>query len=176
MAATADRDGPTLVTAEFDSPERAREAMVALEWQGIDADDIKLVAPPDVPVPDAQRAAEGRIVRDIARRTIVWGASGAVVGAGIGIAIALIAGLDQPGVALLVAALGGGILGGMIAGFWGGASRLPVNEEALDTYTIDPRAADSVRVEIRARDGGAVAAANAVLRDHDARRVDEHTV
>jgi hypothetical protein len=172
MSASSDRTAPRLVIAEFDSPDRAREAMVALEWQGIDADDIKLVTPPDVPVPDAQRAAEGRTVRDIARRTVVWGAVGALAGAAIGVGVALVLGFDL-GVALVIAALAGGILGAQVGGFWGGASRLPVNEEALDTYTIDPRRSDAIRVEIRARDVGAAKAATAVLRDHEARRVDE---
>lgn len=175
MTNSLDRDGPRLVTAEFDSPKRAREAMVALEWQGIDADDIRLVAPSEVPLPDAQRATEGRVVGGVAKRTLAWGAIGAVVGAALGAGLALITGFDSA-LALVIAVLAGAILGAQIAGFWGGASRLPVNEDALDTHTLDPQGSDPVRVEIRARDGGVAAAATAVLRDHDARRVAESSV
>ncbi len=145
--------------------------MVALEGSGIDADDNHLVEPVDVPVPDAQRTAEGRMAGAVLRRSITGAIIGLVVGAVLFAGLAYAFGLDALAVVLGIA---GAILGFSLGGFWGGAIRLPVNEEAFDTYTLDPNRSAPVRVEVRARDPEQAALAATVLRDHAGSRIRRH--
>jgi hypothetical protein len=158
--------GPVVVIGEFESPSEARRAMVALEAQHIDADDIRLAEPPQVSVPDAQRTAEGRIAGEVASRSLVGALVGGAIATLVVAGVAWIAGARPIGLVVVIG-LVGGILGFNLGGFWGGASRLPVNEEAYDTYAIDPRCAEPVHVEVRARDVEVAAMVESVLEAHD---------
>jgi hypothetical protein len=158
---------PVVVIGDFDSPTRARRAMVALEAQHVDADDIHLAEPPEAPVPDAQRTAEGRMAGAVVGRSLVGAIVGGIVAALIFGGVAWIAGLRPMGLVIVIG-LVGGILGFNLGGFWGGASRLPVNEEAFDTYALDPDRAEPVHVEVRARDAATAVMVESVLEAHDA--------
>jgi hypothetical protein len=164
---------PVVVIAEFDSPSGAWRAMVALEGQRLDGDDIRLAEPPEVPVPDAQRTAEGRMTGAVVRRSLVGAFAGAVVAALVFAGVAAVAGLE-PLALVIVLGLVGAIFGFNLGGFWGGASRLPVNEEAFDTYTLDPHQTEPIHVEVRARDADTAAWAESVLEAHDARSIRRH--
>lgn len=147
--------------------------MVALEGRGIDADHIHVVgAPPAVATQDATRGAELAATGDVARRSAVGGAIGAALGAAVLAVIVAFAGPDPVGPAVGFALLTGGIGGFLLGGFWGGASKLAVNEETFDTYLADPRATAPIRVEVRLGHPGAVDAVAELLRSHDARNVE----
>jgi hypothetical protein len=141
--------------------------MIALEAEHVDADDIHLAERPEVPLPDAQRTAEGRIAGDVVSRSLVGALAGGVIAVLVFAGVAWIAGLRPVGLVVVIG-LAGGILGFSLGGFWGGASRLPVNEEAFDTYAIDPHQAEPVHVEVRARDPETAALVESVLAAHDA--------
>jgi len=147
---TDERAAVTTLIASFDEPGAARAAMVDAELAGLDADDMHLQS-------DGRRASALSIERDgeltamddVASRSFVGGAIGAVVLAVVAVVVVLLIGPDPLAVALVIAALGGAIAGFLLGGFWSGAARLPANPEALDTYTIDPADDAPVVVEFR---------------------------
>ncbi len=164
---------PEILRADFDEPAAARQAMIALEGQGIDADDIRLVDEPSaVPTQGATRGAELAATGDVARNYAGGATIGAVVGAGLLALVALLVGPDPVGPALAIAVVGGAVGGFFLGGYWGAAAKLPVNEEAFDTYLSDPQDSAAVRVEVRIGRPGTLDATAAVLRSHNARRVE----
>jgi hypothetical protein len=166
---------PIVLVASFDGPDAAREAMIALEANGFDADDIRLAGPDSAsavtPMPETERASDAAVFKSVGRRVVTWGAVGAVVGAAIAVGIVAILG-SLSGASAVVAILVGGIFGSLLAGMWGAAYKLPVNEDAYDTLAIDPRADEPVRVEVRARGDEQADKATSVLRDRHASRID----
>jgi hypothetical protein len=163
-----------VLEASFDDPAGARRAVLALEGKGIDADEIRVLGPDSVPTPDTTREADLRVTGDLAR----WAIEGALVGAVAGAAVIMLA-VWALGVAPfipwgLVAAMAGAILGSTIGGFWAAGSRLPVNEEAFDTYAMDAGADAPVVVEVRLADSRLADEAAELLRHMDARRVERH--
>ena len=144
----SDRDASvTTLIASFDGPDAAREAMVAAERAGLDSDHIHLQSQP-APTSSMSIERDGELTAldDGASRSVVGGVVGGVALAAIAVVVVLILGPDPLGVALVLAAIGGGIAGFLLGGFWSGAAGLPTNPEALDTYTIDPADARPVVV------------------------------
>ena len=169
-------NGKVVLVAEFDQPTVAREAMVALESQGIDAEQIKLVeGGASVPSPEQTRSAELAATGDVAKRYGGWGLIGAVIGAAVlaGLVILITGEVNIATVAGGI--LAGGISGFVLAGYWGGASKLPVNEEAFDTYAMGPDGSEPVSVEV-ALDNATVADETAeFLRAHHAQKVERRS-
>lgn len=134
--------------ALFDGPLEAQEAAAKVEASGVDGAAIHLVNEPNVPAPRAMRAADMQVETRVA--------SGVVKGAVAGVAVFVLVGviflaiLGTPiGWALLFGLVGGVPIGVQIGGFWGGASKIPMNEAAYDTAFVDPRAAEPVALEIK---------------------------
>lgn len=164
--------GRFVVTGEFDEPAEARQAMVALEQLGLDADAIRLVGvPATVPVEDVDRTGELDAGGSVVRRYATGGVIGAVVGAAIMIVVLAIAGADGGG--LLGGAIAGAIGGFLVGGFWAGARKLPVNVDALDTFTVDRSASTPVTVEVSAPDAALAERSAEALRAARARRVEQ---
>jgi hypothetical protein len=161
------------VVGLFDQPAEARSAMLALERKGIDALDIRLVESPQVPTREGARSADLAVTGAVGRRYLIGG----LVGAGIAVVISgLVVGVvTTEGGAALMAAFIAAIPGFLLGGFYGGALRLPVNEEALDTYAIDPASSDPVGVEVDLRDTSTVEAAVETLQAMHAVRIEHHS-
>lgn len=161
------------VVARFDDPGEAREAMIDLEMKGIDADAIHLVPPHSPLVPnDEVLSKDIEISGEVVRRSATGGLVGALVGAITMIAILSIFRVEPFGTTLLVGVVSGVVGGGLIGGFWGAARRLPVNDEAFDTYVVDPSEPQGVLVEVRLDDARRAADTVAVLRRHHAQHIE----
>jgi hypothetical protein len=161
-----------MVVGSFAGPDDAREAMLALEAHGFDADDIRLAdssSPTDegVPTPATTRESDAAVFKSVGRRAAVWGPIGALVG--IGLVVAGLAVFDAINTtSVIVAILVGGIFGFYLGTIWAGAYKLPVNEDAIDTLAVDPREDEPVRVEVRARDPEMADEVTTVLRSRRA--------
>jgi hypothetical protein len=160
------------VVARFDEPGSAREAMVDLEGRGIDADAINLIEhSPSVPT------REGGLHTDltVSRRFIESYARNGIVGALIGAVVftlgLLLIGVDA-GMAVGFGVVLGLIAGFAMGGFIGAARHIPVNEDAFETYAMDPSAAEGIAVEVKVDDPDQAAKALAVLRTHHPRQVE----
>lgn len=138
------------LVAVFDDPATAREAARKLEGHGLDADDVGVAMPATTPTKDAVRGGELAQAGDFARFYGTGAALGAGAGAAVAVAVVLLIGSGPVGLATGMALLGGGIAGAFMGGFWGVAKHLPVNEEALDTYTSGT--VGPVRLEVRLRE------------------------
>jgi hypothetical protein len=160
------------VVGLFDQPSEAREAMLALERKGIDALDIRLVDSLTVPTREGARATDLNATGAAGKRYI----TGALVG-GLGAAVvaALVVGIvTRDGGAALLGAFIAAIPGFFVGGFWGGASQLPVNEQTLDTYAVDPGDAAPVGVEVDLRDDSTAETAVEILRALHAHKIERH--
>ncbi len=147
------------VVARFDDPAPAREAMVDLEGKGIEADAINPLDPPQtVPTPEgglhADLAVSRRFMDSYARN----GVPGALIGAALFIAVLMLLNVEPLGTAVLLGALSGAIAGFLMGGFIGAARHIPVNEDALETYVMDPSGPGGVAVEVRVEDPAMAAA------------------
>lgn len=163
--------GHHAVVGEFDDPAAAREAMVALETLGLDADAIRLGGgPASVPVQDIDRTGELEAGGFLVKQYVAGGAIGALVGAAVMIGVLAIAGVG--GGALAGGAFAGALGGFFVGGFWGAARKLPVNVDALDTFAVDEAASGPVTVEVSAPDAELAERSAEVLRAARARRVD----
>jgi hypothetical protein len=167
---------PILVVASFTGPDDAREAMLALEARGFDADDIRLAESSSpttgtVATPATTRESDVAVFKSVGRRAAIWGPIGALVGIGLVLAgLAIFDAINTTSV--IVGILVGGIFGFYLGAIWAGSYKLPVNEDAIDTLAIDPRQDEPVRVEVRTRDAEMADEATSVLRDQRATRVD----
>lgn len=158
------------VVARFDDPAPAREAMVDLEGRGIDADSINLVdhAP-------AVATREGGLHTDltVSRRFIDSyarnGVLGALIGAAVFVAGLLLIDVEPLGLAVLTGVVAGAIAGFLMGGFIGAARHIPVNEDAFETYAMDPSDPHGVAVEVTVADPDVAARAIGILRSHHPR-------
>ena len=135
------------VTGRFTTPESARAAMVRLEGAGFDADAVTLedsgaaVAPTDVATENDLEATG-----DVAKGAGIGAAIGAAAGAAAGVvtgsspATPARASSSAP-----TGAVGGSVVGGL-AGTYAG---LPVNQDAWETYELDPADPHPVTVRVR---------------------------
>jgi hypothetical protein len=166
---------PILVVGSFAGPDDAREAMLALEARGFDADDVRLAESSSpsgdaVPTPATTRESDAAVFKSVGRRAAVWGPIGAVVGIGLVlVGLAVFGALSTTSV--IVAVIVGGIFGFALGAIWAGAYKLPVNEDAIDTLAVDPRDDEPVRVEVRARDTAMADEAATVLQDQRATQI-----
>lgn len=160
------------VVARFDGPEAARGAMVALEAEGIDADAINLVdRAPVVPTLEGGLAADLDASRRVIDSSARHGIIGAVIGAAVFVVVLLAMRVQPVGAAVALGALGGGIAGFLMGGFIGGARRIPVNEDAFETYQIDPSDPAGVAVEVRVANRDKIPTVLGVLRRHHPRQL-----
>lgn len=154
-----------VVVAEFRDSADARQAMLDLEGIGIDANAVNLVDQPSgPPVQQIEESGELEAAQDTAKRYVGGGLIGAVIGALIGIGLGLALNVEPQGIGVVGGAIAGGISGFVLGGFWGGARALPVNPDALDTYTLNPTGKDRVRIEVRTKSDEQAQAAADVLR------------
>ena len=138
---------PDQVTGRFTTPEAARAAMVRLEAAGFDADAVTMddsgtgVAPTDVAAANDLDATG-----DVAKGAGVGATIGAVAGAAAGVVTGIVTG--DAGAATVVGTTGvvGGTVVGGLAGTYTG---LPVNEDAWETYELDPADPHPVVVRVR---------------------------
>lgn len=176
MATSSSALGPVQMVASFDEAKSAREAMVALEGLGIDADAVHLLDQDDqVPVQAIDKSGEldaaQSVAGNYARGAVVLG----VVVAVVAVLIVLVLGVKPRPLALPLAAIGGGIAGFVLGGYWNAARKLPVNVEALDTFTVDDSGDKSVRIQVRLNDPGMFDKSAAVCREHQATKVERAT-
>jgi hypothetical protein len=161
-----------MVVARFDNPGPAREAMVDLEGRGIDADAIHLLEPPAIPTREgglhADLTMSRRIIDSYARSAVI----GALIGAAVFIGFLLILRVQPVGMAVAIGAIGGALAGFLVGGYLGAARHIAVNEEAYDTYAIDPSDPEGVAIEVRVPDAGSAARAIEVLRKHHPRQLE----
>jgi hypothetical protein len=153
-----------VVTASFDDPAQARDAMVQLENHGFDAQYVSLVDRPDsITRPGATADAERHAGATVLTNYVQGAAIGALAGAAIAVIVVLLsAGASTGGI--LVGLVGGGTAGFFLGGYWGAGARLPVNEDAWQTYEIDARDDAPIRLEVGAADADGAHDAAAVLR------------
>jgi hypothetical protein len=165
--------GPLRLVASFDAPDSAREAMVALEGLGIDAEAVRLLDQ-DAKVPIGGMAESGEL--DAAQTVAGNYAKGAVVSAVVvaivAAVIVLVLGVRPRPLAVGLAVVGGAIAGFVLGGYLNAARRLPVNVDALDTFTIDEKDSAPVRVEVRLSDPGLFDRSASVCREHNAVKVE----
>jgi hypothetical protein len=158
------------VTACFNEPGEAREAMVDLEGKGIDADAINLVGEAVfVPTREGGFHADLSVSRRFIESYARSGVLGALIGAALSIAVLTLMRVNPLGTAIFIGGVCGAIAGFLMGGFIGAARHIPVNEDALETYELDPSDPDGVTVEVRVPDANEAAAAVAVLRRHHPR-------
>jgi hypothetical protein len=115
------------VVSVFESPTKAREAIVALERAGVDGSKISYLAldRPDAEHPIADAEVDAGELRQIGRSTAKGIALGCVVGAVFAIAFMLISGVaPEEGWASVGVALGGAAAGGIVGGIWGAFSNM----------------------------------------------------
>ncbi|CAN5863974.1 hypothetical protein BH24ACT3_BH24ACT3_19780 [soil metagenome] len=157
--------------ATFPDGEAAREAMVALEQQGIEAGDVTLLSGPSAAVTGgAARAEDMAVTGEVAKRYGVGGAIGAVIGALIVVGVVNLAGIEPRAAVSVGGALAGAIGGFFLGGYWGAAKGLPVNDDVFDTYL--PEGSDHVGVVVAVGDDAKAARAAEVLSDTGALKVD----
>lgn len=162
------------VVGAYDSMEAARKAIDALQFAGIEADDISLHGPP------AEQAArrtdketlpvDRPIVQRVAIRAIGWGIAGGIVGAILG----LILWSADVGIGAMTDSaafqIGMWTLAGLIAGTLIGAySAITVSEAWEMTY--EPVAEGRVLVGVHSDNEKEIASADKVLRKEHALEV-----
>ena len=173
MTSSAPQPEPLKMVASFPAAESAREAMIDLEGLGIDANAVRLLdRDPAVPVGSADRSGE----MDAGRSVVTNYLRGAIITAAVFGAVAVVAvlalGIEPRALAIALALLGGAIAGFVLGGYINAARRLPVNVDALDTFTIDERTDDPVRVEIRLDDPDLLTDVELVCHQHEAMQVE----
>jgi hypothetical protein len=158
------------VMARFDHPRPAREAMVELEGRGIDADAINLLGQArSVPTREGGLYADLTVSRRFFDSYVRNGLLGALVGAALFIAALMLMQVEPLGLAVLSGGVTGAIAGFLMGGFIGAARHMPVNEDAFETYELDPSDPEGFAVEVRVADPDVAAKAVAVLRSHNPR-------
>lgn len=163
----------SVVVAEFRDPAVARQAMLDLEGIGVDAQAINLVdRAASVPAQNIERSGELDAAGDTAKRYVGGGLVGAVVLAVVGAGAGLLSGVDPTSLALIGGAMCGAIVGFVLGGYWGGARKLPVNADALDTYTIDRAGAEPIQLQVQAHSEDQARKTVEVLRNAHADTVD----
>jgi hypothetical protein len=173
MPSLDETSGPLRLVASFDAPESAREAMVALEGLGIDAQAVRLLDQGEaVPVGGLAESGELDAAQDVAGNYARGAVVSAAVAAVIAVAIVLLLGVHPRPLAVALAAIGGAIGGFFLGGYLNAARRLPVNVDALDTFTIDEHESKPVRVEVRLSNPGLFDRSASVCRDHQAVKVE----
>lgn len=164
MSIADDSSGALRLTASFPEPDSARQAMVGLESLGVDAEAIRLLERPPARVDrstaagahaeadaqaSAERSGEQQAGADVAGNYVKGAVISAIVLGVIAALIVLALGLKPRPLAVGLAALGGAIAGFVLGGFLNAARKLPVNVDALDTYTINQASDEPVKVEIK---------------------------
>jgi hypothetical protein len=162
---------PDIVIGRFDDREDARDAMLAIEAKGIDADNINLEAEDALPTADTVHNADRAVVGEVGRHYAEGGLVGAIVGALLGAIALLIGGLGSTSLAIVAGGLTGAIAGFLIGGFLFVGSRLPVNEDTFNTRLVDP-AAGKVEVEVRVANEKSIEPVVEAMRAHRARAVE----
>lgn len=152
---------PEQVTGRFTSPESARAAMVRLESAGIDADAIKLDAPTALATNDQAIENDLQATGDVAKGAALGGTIGTAAGVAAGVVTGLVTGDAGAGAVVGTAgAVGGGAIGGL-AGTYAG---LPANQDAFETYELDPNDPHPVTVVVRVTSAEQAEAARRALR------------
>ena len=173
MPAEASHPSHPVVVAEFRDPADARQAMIDLEGIGVDAQAINLIdRSTSVPAQNNERSGELSAAGDTAKRYVGGGLLGAAVGAVVGGLLGLLANTDPMTIGVVGGVLAGAIAGFVLGGFWGGASKLPVNTDALDTYTMDRSDSEPVHLEVQAHSDDQARRTVDVLRKAKADTVD----
>lgn len=173
MPAEASHPSHPVVVAEFRDPADARQAMIDLEGIGVDAQAINLIdRSTSVPAQNIERSGELSAAGDTAKRYVGGGLLGAAVGAVVGGLLGLLANTDPMTIGVVGGVLAGAIAGFVLGGFWGGASKLPVNTDALDTYTMDRSDSEPVHLEVQAHSDDQARRTVDVLRKAKADTVD----
>lgn len=169
MAPLDETSGPLRMVASFDHPESAREAMIGLEGLGLDAEAVRLLdQDPQVQVGGLDRSGEMDAAQSVAGNYLKGALVTAVVVGGIAAVVVLILGVKPRPLALALSLLGGGLAGFFLGGYLNAARKLPVNVDALDTFTVDSAQSAPVRVEVRLTDPSLFDRAASVCRDNDA--------
>lgn len=156
-------DSPQHVTGRFATPAAARAAMSRLEAAGFDGDAVTLAGLDQaVSTKQAANDADLEATGDVAK--------GAAAGIGIGAAGAAIvggvAGTVVAGPAGTIAGIGiGAAAGAGIGGFYGGADKLSVNEDAWVTYELEATEEHPIEVVVRVTGRDDAERARAALAD-----------
>jgi hypothetical protein len=162
-----------LVRASFDDPEDARAAVTGVEGLGIDAVDIHLRGRDlAVPTPEAALETDLDATAEVAGGYALGGLIGMIVGGLLAIGAVLVIRPDALAGAMLIAAIGGGIAGFLIGGYWGAARRLPIAEAAWDMFQTDAQESKPIEVEVRVDDAGAASDVLRVMRTNHARIIE----
>jgi hypothetical protein len=173
MARVDETSEPVRLVASFDQPDAAREAMLALEGLGIDAEAVRLLdQDAQVPMRGMERSGELDAAQDVAGNYAKGAVVSAVVVALLAGAIVLATGARPRVLAVGLALVGGAIVGFVLGGYWNAARKLPVNVDALDTFTIDENESKPVRIEVRLTDPGLFDKSASICRDHNAVKVE----
>ncbi len=164
--------GSSRLVASFAATTSARGAMLDLESLGIDAAAINLLDRQPATEGDIDRSGELEAGQHVARNYAVGAVLLGLAVAAVVVAVILIAGVRPRVPAAVGGGIAGFIAGFVLGGFWNAARKLPVNVDALDTFSMDSDEHNPVKVEVRLDDGALADRAEAVCRDHDALEVE----
>lgn len=160
------------LVARFDEMERAREAILALEREGIEGSNVTLEGPERERPPAETTDTRGRdrqLGGDVGKRVALAALIGTVVGAVLGLALGLVA---FSGAGVWASAIGGGIAGGAVGGVLGGVSGLGTSGAWQRTYAGVRE--DGVVVGVRHADREIVDAAERTIREHGPEAVERY--
>lgn len=129
------------VIADFADGAGARQAIMDLERHGVEAGRISLLGVDQVrsgrAEGDEMRMKDRAAAGQVGSRVVLGAAAGALVVALVAWGIAAAFTEGEPG-RLIIAALGGAIVGSLLGGLWAGYSNVPVSAEAVEeTYDAD---------------------------------------
>lgn len=149
------------VVGRFTTPESARAAMVRLEAAGIDGDAIVLEEGPAAVAPsDVATENDLQAVGDVGKGAAVGATIGSVAGAAAGVVTAVVTGDAGTGAIVGAAGVAGGGAVGGLAGTYAG---LPANNQAFETYELDPSDPHPITVRVRVDSPEQAAAARKAL-------------
>jgi hypothetical protein len=170
MPRTGTRVADHNVVATFDNPDQARAALTHLERHGVDAADIELFGPgadkAHQPITnDEQRAVDLKIVSFLGRRIGPAMVGGAIV---LGVLAAVVGRLAfHSTMGMVLAGVGGAIVGAWLGLLYGGYTGLAVDEDWADTFAAE----GETSVAVHSADEREIEAAIEALKAASAKRL-----
>jgi hypothetical protein len=130
---TQDHTAPFRAVAVYDDPAQARHAVETLERHGMGPEEVSFL-PSGRAGGEQARRADLATAGYLGAAVVRWAVVGGLVGALIGFVLFQVFGFGS-GSAAWVFVVGTAIAGALLGGYWGGASKLPVNAEGWqDTF------------------------------------------
>lgn len=163
------------VVATFADIENAREAVLALGQAGIEAEKVSMVGRDVEEVasdPDT-RLRDLDVTGAVAKKAILGGTAGTVIGGLAGAAAFVIPGVGPAvGTGIWAAVAAGGVAGGAVGGMVGGVASIDLNDEWELTFQ-DALKGGKVLVAVHADDAEQASRARGILEEHGPEQVED---